>query len=85
MLAADSVYRTVRMLPNKSKYDYDYRKKKRKSEIESRRENLLYDGSDDYDEDDVMSGIGRRGRERGAEGRMPLLPDAIYSHARYRH
>ena len=78
MLAADSVYRTVRMLPNKLKYDYERKKIAegiKKNEIESRRENLLSDGSDDYDEDDVMSGGGRR---RGG-GRIPLLPDTIYS------
>ena len=80
MLAADSVYRTLRMLPNKLKYDYERKKIAegiKKNEIESRRENLLSDGSDDYDEDDVMSGGGRRGR--GAGGRIPLLPDTIYS------
>lgn len=78
MLAADSVYRTVRMLPNKLKYDYERKKIAegiKKNEIESRRENLLSDGSDDYDEDDVMSGGGRR----GGGGRIPLLPDTIYS------
>lgn len=81
MLAADSVYRTVRMLPNKLKYDFERKKIAegiKKNEIEGRRENLLSDGSDDYDydEDDVMSGGGRRGR---GGGRIPLLPDTIYS------
>lgn len=88
MLAADSVYRSVRMLPNKLKYDYERKKIAqgiKKNEIESRQRNLLSDGEDDYDEDeddenddDGGGGI-RRGKRRG--GRIPLLPDSIYSRA----
>ena len=88
MLAADSVYRSVRMLPNKLKYDYERKKISqgiKKNEIESRQRNLLSDGENDYDEDedgddDEDGGGGmRRGKRRG--GRIPLLPDNIYSRA----
>jgi hypothetical protein len=87
MLAADSVYRSVRMLPNKLKYDYERKKIAqgiKKNEIESRQRNLLSDGENDEDydedEDDEDGGGGmRRGKRRG--GRIPLLPDSIYSRA----
>ena len=86
MLAADSVYRSVRMLPNKLKYDYERKKIAqgiKKNEMESRQSNLLSDGENDYDEDegDENEGDGgggmRRVKRRG--GRIPLLPDSIYS------
>lgn len=88
MLAADSVYRSVRMLPNKLKYDYERKKVSqgiKKNEIESRQRNLLSDGENDYDEDednedDEDGGGGmKRGKRRG--GRIPMLPDSIYSRA----
>jgi hypothetical protein len=79
MLAADSVYRSVRMLPNKLKYDYERKKISqgiKKNEIESRQRNLLSDGENDYDEDEDDEDRGG-GMRRG--GRIPLLPDSIYS------
>ena len=82
MLAADSVYRSVRLLPNKLKYDYERKKISegiKKNEIESRRQNLLSDGDDEYDDEiDDLSGVKRDGRGKRRGGRIPLLPDTIY-------
>lgn len=67
----DSIYRSVRVLPNKLKYDYNRKKVAQEVERNDRemlRQNLLSDGNDD--DDDAV-----KDRERSRSARMPLLAE----------